>query len=285
MRLTPDQRRLIGRAVDRTHNKSLVSRVIGVTRKTIYKWARRRKQLHDRKRKRCPPKITLEVELFILTIRNTFHWGTERIQKALSGLPKFMLDTLSRIGVSIVQGVSLSRAAINNILVKHKLNGYKHNFHSWKFFRAKKPDEPWQLDIKGSFKVQGRKYFYVICIGDYSRYLVLAEQINHAPDVKEIAALLESSIRKHHPYKILTDNNPFREEWDNWCKENHIKSLYAHPYYPQDKGKVERSIRNIAEEFIYLTKKFPEWLNGNLKDYQKWFNTKRFNQGIQAIPC
>jgi len=60
--------------------------------------------------------------------------------------------------------------------------------------------------------------------------------------------------------------------------------LHAHPYYPQDKGKVERSIRNIAEEFIYLTKKFPEWLNGNLKDYQRWFNTKRFNQEIQAIP-
>src|SRR3989344_4372374 len=225
MRLTPDQRRLIGRAVDRTHNKSLVSRVIGVTRKTIYKWARRRKQLHDRKRKRCPPKITLEVELFILAIRNTLHWGTGRIQKALAGLPKFMLDTFSKMGVRIVQGVSLSRAAINNVLIKHKLNGYKHNSKGWKFFRAKKPDELWQLDIKGPFKVQGKKYFYVICIDDYSRYLVLAEQLNHAPDVKEIAAFLETHIRKHHPRKILTDNNPFREDWDKLCKEMHIKPL------------------------------------------------------------
>ncbi|MDY6865535.1 MAG: hypothetical protein SVY15_06155 [Halobacteriota archaeon] len=27
--------------------------------------------------------------------------------------------------------------------------------------------------------------------------------------------------------------------------------------YPQYKGKVERAIRNISEEFIYLLKKFP----------------------------
>jgi transposase InsO family protein len=137
-----------------------------------------------------------------------------------------------------------------------------------------------------------------------------------------------------HPLYFLTDNNLFKEEWDKWCKANGIEPLYAHPYYPQDKGKIERAIRNFVEEFVYLLKKFPEWLdvseiilhdeirrlktpsttrsgmisehvknhpvrwsnyqnmppskrvvfNGKIKEYQTWFNKKRFHSGINAIP-
>jgi len=59
----------------------------------------------------------------------------------------------------------------------------------------------------------------------------------------------------------------------------------AHPYYPQDKEKVERTIRNVAEEFIYLLKKFPEWLQGKLEEYHKWYNNKRYHRGIHTIPA
>ena len=285
MRLTIEERRLIGKAVDRGVNKSLVAKVLGVTRKTIYKWDKRRKHLKDRKRKKKKSKITLKVELFILALRNTFEWGTERIKKGLSSLPKFMLDTLSKLNVKVVQGLDLSRTAINNVLKKHKINGYKNKTKSWKFFRAKKKNELWQLDIKGPFKVGGKKYYFIICIDDYSRYVLLAEQLDHCPTILEICSLLKPLVKKHKPKKILTDNNPFKEEWDNWCKDNNIESLHAHPYYPQDKGKVERAIRNFAEEFVYLIKKFPEWLDGKIKEYQRWFNRKRFHRGINAIPC
>ena len=285
MRLTIEERRLIGKAVDRGVNKSLVAKVLGVTRKTIYKWDKRRKHLKDRKRKKKKSKITLKVELFILALRNTFEWGTERIKKGLSSLPKFMLDTLSKLNVKVVQGLDLSRTAINNVLKKHKINGYKNKTKSWKFFRAKKKNELWQLDIKGPFKVGGKKYYFIICIDDYSRYVLLAEQLDHCPTILEICSLLKPLVKKHKPKKILTDNNPFKEEWDNWCKDNNIESLHAHPYYPQDKGKVERAIRNFAEEFIYLLKKFPNWLNKKIKHYQRWFNNKRFHRGINAIPC
>jgi len=248
MRLCPEQRSLVGKAVDNTDNKSLVARVLGISIKTVRKWSKRRKHLEDRKRKAKCSKINLKIELSILALRNTFDWGSERIKKALYSLPKFMQETLRNLGVKIVQGINLSRQAINNLLRKHKLNGYKNKAKSWKFFRAKKPNELWQLDIKGPFKVQGKKYWFVICIDDYSRYLLVAEQFEHCPDIQEICALLKAQIKKHKPKKILTDNNPFKEEWNEWCKENNIESLHAHPYYPQDKGKVERAIRNIAEE-------------------------------------
>lgn len=285
MRLTPEQRRLIGPAVDRTHNKSLVARVFGIARRTVYKWNKRRKYTQDRKRRKKKSKITPKVELSILAMRNFFEWGTERIQKGLYCLPKFMRDTLKKLKVDIVQGASLSRTSINDVLRKHGLNGYKNKSKGWKFFRAKKPNELWQLDTKGPYAVKGKKYWFVICIDDYSRYAVLAEQCNHSPSVKEIVKMLKPLVRKYHPKKILTDNNPFKEEWDNWCRENGIEPVHAHPYYPQDKGKVERTIRNFAEEFVYLLKKFPQWLNGKIKDYKKWHNDKRINRGINAIPA
>jgi len=87
---------------------------------------------------------------------------------------------------------------------------------------------------------------------------LLAEQLDHCSTIPEICSLLKPLVKKHKPKKILTDNNPFKEEWGNWCKDNNIESLHVYPYYPQDKGKVERAIRNFAKEFVYLIKKFPE---------------------------
>ncbi len=281
MRLTFELRGLIGEAMERGVNKSWVAAVLGTTRKTVYKWDKRRKHLKDRKRKKKKSKITLEVELSILALRNTFNLGTARIQQGLINLPSCM-----EVGVPIyVQRVFLSRSAINNVLKKHKINGYKIKTKSWKFFRAKKKNELWQLDIKCPFRTQSKKYYFVICIDDYSRYMLLAEQLEHDPAVEEIREMLKPYVKKYNPKNILTDNNPFKEEWDNLCKANSTEPLHAHPYYPQDKGKVERAIRNIAEEFIYLLTKFKEWLDGKIKSYKRWFNNKRFHRGINNYPA
>lgn len=284
MRLNPEIRSLIGPMVDRLGNKSLVAKALKVSWKTVDKWFKRRKHTKDRRRGKQICKVNIEIELFILALRNTFNWGTERIKKGLQSLPQFMLDKLKELGVKIVQGVTLSRTIINKILTKHKINVYKRKHKSWKFFRAEAPNILWQLDPKGPYTIKGKKYWWVICIDDYSRFTVFAKQYDHCPSAPEIWNDLKPCVEKFHPKKILTDNNPFREEWDNLLKKAGVESLHAHPYYPQDKGKVERTIRNFAEEFVYLIKKFPEWLDGKLSEFVDWFNTKRYHQGIKAIP-
>jgi len=45
-----------------------------------------------------------------------------------------------------------------------------------------------------------------------------------------------------------------------------------------------KELRNVSEEFIYLLKKFPLWLNGRIKEYREWYNNKRDHRGIKAIP-
>lgn len=259
--------------------------MLEVSPPTVARWSNRTSHFKDKKRNPKPKKITLEIEAFIIAIRNTFVWGTARIQQALLCLPEFMKNELENLTVTVKQGIKLSRQAIQDVLVKHGLNGYKKKSEGWHFFRAKQSNELWQLDLKGPFTLQGKKYYFVVCIDDYSRYLITTEQLDHAPTVEEIGAILEPHILKYKPQKILTDNNPFKTEWDTWCKTHQVESLHAHPYYPQDKGKVERAIRNVSEEFIYLLTKFPHWIQGQIKEYIHWFNNHRYHRGIRGKPA
>ena len=286
MRLLPTARKLITEAVKKGNNINIVAKVFGVSRQTVSFWVKGKNhrgmgRFEDKHRKPKVSKTTIEVELAILAMRTLFEWGTARIQQGLMNLPDFAKEALQ----NTVENVKLSRTAINNVLRKHKLNGYKHKRKEWKFFRAKEPNELWQVDLKGPFTLHGRKYFFLICIDDYSRYMLLAEQLNHDPTIEEIGQIIGPYVKRHKPKSILTDNKPFKKSWEAWCKEQGVKALFAHPYYPQDKGKVERAIRNISEEFIYLMKKFPEWINGLISKYVKWYNEKRFHRGIKDYPA
>lgn len=285
MRLLPTARKLLTEAINRGNPINLVAKIFGVSRQTASFWSkgknhRGKSRFLDKQRKSKTSKITIEVELAILAMRTLFEWGTARIQQGLQNLPDFAKEALQ----NTVTNVKLSRTAINNVLKKHNLNGYKNNSKKWRFFRAKEPDELWQVDLKGPFTLQGKKYYFLICIDDYSRYILIAEQLDHDPTIEEIESIVEPYIKKRRPKSILTDNKPFKKEWGQWCNMQGVKALFAHPYYPQDKGKVERTIRNISEEFIYLMKKFPNWINGFISKYVKWYNEKRFHRGINNYP-
>jgi len=142
MRLVPELRESLVQAVKNGLNKKIVARAYNVTRQTVHKWCKRayyggKEYFKDKIRKAKKSKITVEVEASILALRTTFKWGTARIQQGLMSLPNFMKEVFK----NIVQGVKLSRTTINNVLKKHNLNGYRNNVKSWKFFRAKNPNE------------------------------------------------------------------------------------------------------------------------------------------------
>ena len=70
--------------------------------------------------------------------------------------------------------------------------------NAWKFFRAKKPDELWQIDLKGPYTVHGKRWWFLVCIDDYSRYLLITEQFDHYPRTEEITALLINWIESQN---------------------------------------------------------------------------------------
>jgi transposase InsO family protein len=136
------------------------------------------------------------------------------------------------------------------------------------------------------FKFNGKKYYFIVCIDDYSRNLLCLQLLDHSPKIPEICQAIDGLVKEYHPKKILTDNNPFKDSWAYWCFEEGIEAVFAHPYYPQDKGKVERANRNIAKELINLIVIFKKLLNGGeIENWKKWFNEKRFNRGIKDYPA
>ena len=284
MRLSPDIRGAFGRLVKKGLTVIRIAELFDTTRQTVHRWLRRarhvgREYYRDEPRRPRPGKVTGEVELSILALRNTLRWGTARIQQGLHRLPRFVLES-----VPCVQGVLLSRESINNVLARHGVNGYPHEYRRWRFFRATEPDELWQIDFKGPFQVRGTKYWFLVCIDDYSRFIVLARQFDHDPTTREVTAMLERLRRL--PKAMLSDRGKqFREEWERWCGEHRIEAHYAHPSYPQDKVKVERCIQNLNREFVHHLREFPGWLDGKLRQYRDWFNRSRYHRGVKAYPA
>lgn len=97
--------------------------------------------------------------------------------------------------INCVQGAVLSKESINNVLARNNQNGYQRQFKRWKFFRASEPDELWQIDFKGPFTVGGKKYWFLVCIDDYRRFIVCAEQFDHELTTAETVAVLEKQNR------------------------------------------------------------------------------------------
>ncbi|MBM4400819.1 MAG: transposase [Crenarchaeota archaeon] len=240
-----------------------IAELFDTTRQTVHRWLRRAKHVgreyyKDKPRKPKEPKVTAEVELSILKLRTTLKWGTARIQQGLYCLPAFI-----KKAVGCVQGVKLPRETINNVLSRNNQNGYMREFKRWKFFRATAPDELWQIDFKGPFSVQGKKWWFLVCIDDFSRFIVSAEQFDHELTTAEVTAVLAK--QKRLPKAILSDHgSQFKEQWKNWCKRHGVEAHFAHPSYPQDKGQVERCIQNLNREFINPLRRFPGWLKGKL---------------------
>jgi len=281
MRLKPEQRLILGKLARQDIPKKVLMVSFSVSRTTVWVWGKQ--NLHYTKDiiHIYKSKVTIEAEASILFFRS-LGYGTARIQQRLISAPEIELEKME---ISI-QDLKLSRTTINKFLRKHNLNGYsKKHQKAWKFFRAKYANELWQLDIK-EFKFEGKKYYFVVCIDDYSRNLLCLQLFDHALTIKEICQTIIPLVEKYHPEKILTDNNPFKDNWKIWCKEQGIEPIFAHPYYPQDKGKVERAIRNIAEELVNLIMIFHKLLNGEeIIKWIKWFNEKRYHRGVKDYPA
>src|SRR3989344_5887087 len=280
MRLKPEQRRLIGSWIKLKISINVIATFLSCSRVTVWFWSKQDLRTRFDIIRNYKGKITIEAEITILFLRS-LGYGCARIQQRLNSAPEIELNKTE----IFIQGLVVSRQTIYNVLKKHKLNGYSQKRKkAWKFFRAEYANKLWQLDLK-EFKFEGKKYYFVVCIDDYSRFLLVLKLLNHCPTTKEITSLLQNLGNK--PKKILVDNGgQFKEQWKDWCKENNIEAKFAHAYYPQDKGKVERTNRNIAEELINIIMKFHKILSDKeIEGWVKWYNKNRKSLGVKDYPA
>jgi transposase InsO family protein len=282
MRLKSEQRRLIGVWIKQGMHIKIIAVFLSCSRQTVWYWKNQDLRTRFSIKRNYNGKITIEAEITILFLRS-LGYGCARIKQRLFSAPEIEIKQTE----VYVQGLVVSRQTVYNVLKKHKLNGYfnKKNQKAWKFFRAGCPNELWQLDMK-EFKFEGRKYYFIVCIDDYSRDLLCLKLLDHSPNIPEICQAIYFLVEKYHPKKILTDNNPFKDSWRVWCLGQGIESKFAHANYPQDKGKVERAIRNIAEELINIITIFHKLLSDKeIDEWVGWFNNKRKSLGVEDYPA
>ncbi len=292
--LEPVVRRLAVQARKTGLKMKELEKAFGVSRKTIWFWIKRAfhrgtESFNDfpKAPKHVKRKVTNDVEQAILALRTAFKWGSARIRVVLANTPPYLKKFLADFNY-LRDSIELSRTTINNVLKKHGKNGSPYGkTHEWKFKHAQAPNELWQLDLKGPIITEGKRKFILVTIDDYSRFDVVLHVFQKDPSTQDIVGVLTHAFNKYEkPQRILTDNGAqFKVEWTELLKQDYcIEAVFAHPYYPQDKGKVEREIRNVSEEVIRVAKVLSQPLEVILLKYHEWRNHNRFHYGIRGYP-
>lgn len=292
--LEPAVRRLAVQARRAGLKMKEITKVLGTCRQFIWEWVNRANHPgtesfkdHSKAPKNPRRKIEADTENAILAMRTAFNWGTGRIQTALASMPPYLKHFISEFGYSR-SSIELSRTAINNVLKKHGKNGSPYGeLHEWKFKHASKPNELWQLDLKGPVRINGERVFILVVVDDYSRFDVVLHVFHGDPKTADVFAVLLKAFRKYgKPALVLTDNGgQFKLAWEGLLLEQGVEAVFAHPYYPQDKGKVEREIRNISEELLTVARKLTTPLESLVGQYWEWRNFQRFHMGVKGIPA
>ena len=226
----------------------------GVSRKTGYKWVNRFRDqgeegLSDQSRRPAisPARTSREMEKSVLELRDKHPaWGGRKLRTLL-----------------LKQGIAApSASTITAILRRHgRLNDAASSKHkAWTRFQRSSPNELWQMDFKGEFKVATQQWCYPLTIlDDHSRYSLGVQACENQRGETVKNRLRSVFARYGIPQAIYVDNgNPwgtphrgFRHtRFSVWLMRNNIDVIHGQPHHPQGRGKLERFHRTLSLEVL-----------------------------------
>lgn len=265
-------------------------RSFGISSATAYKWLHRFESegaqgLVDRSRRpqHSPTRTAVEMEETVTQLRAKHPaWGGRKLEKRL-------LD-LGHAGVP-------RPSTITAILQRHQLLDPKEStkHQAFRRFERAAPNELWQMDFKGDFKLpQGRCYPLTI-LDDHSRFAIALQAC--ARNTRNItqAALIQVFRRYGLPDRITCDNG---SPWGSrgryyytglgvWLLRLGIGLSHSRPHHPQTQGKDERFHRTLEVEVLRYQ------LGTTLRQWQQHFdhwrvvyNTERPHEALSlAVPA
>jgi transposase InsO family protein len=233
-------------------NLSFLCSEFGISRKTAYKWIKRYQEDgleglkdHSRRPLTSPSRIREETISLILQRRDDRHWGGRKLRQHLEN-----------------QGFKdlPSETTFNRILLRHEKVEESESEKRKHFirFEREKPNELWQMDFKGHFKLckEGRCHPLTI-LDDHSRFSISIKACKKE-DTKSVRESLEEAFREYGiPEEMTMDNGaPWRGSQRHlsqitvWLMRLGIKVRHSTPYHPQTQGKLERFHRSLKEELL-----------------------------------
>lgn len=236
-------------------NRSQLCQRFGISRKTGYKWLRRWAEDgddgledHSRRPQNSPGKTLDRVERSVLRVRkNHPAWGGRKIRTRLK-----------------MQGMDSppSASTITAILRRHgQISDEESAKHQpYGSFERSEPNDLWQVDFKGEFKLSRGNHCYPLTIlDDHSRYslgVIACGNQKRLTVQKHFRSVFE---RYGLPRAIYVDNgNPwgtkdqgFRHtRFTAWLLRHDVEVIHGRPYYPQGRGKLERFHRTLKLEVL-----------------------------------
>ena len=220
---------------------AVLCRKYGVSRPTGYRWVARFERegsisaLYDRSRRpaNSPTRTDESIEGRVLELRGRYGWGARKIHRLLEG-----------------EGIDLPAITIHRILKRRGMIRRRDSHRpATRRFQRQRPNELWQMDFKGEYKV-GEGYCYPLSIiDDYSRYAVCLDGLGSQKAREVHGSLVGVFGRYGVPEEMLVDHGTPWWSTSNghgltWVSveviKQGVKLRYSGIGHPQTQGKVER---------------------------------------------
>jgi len=271
-------------------NVRLLCRCFGISPGTAYKWLERFKAsgadgLEDRSRRpqHSPSRTPAEMEKTVTNLRAKHPaWGGRKLEQRL-------LD-LGHTGVP-------QPSTITAILKRHQLLDPKESAKHQAFIRFERaaPNELWQMDFKGEFKLPHGRCYPLTILDDHSRFAVALQAC--ARNTKDITqtAMIQVFRRYGLPEWITCDNG---SPWGSggrsyytalgvWLLRLGIGLSHSRPHHPQTQGKDERFHRTLEAEVLrYLRGDTLVQWQGHFDQWRVVYNTERPHESLSmGVPA
>jgi transposase InsO family protein len=247
-------------------NMSDLCKRFNITRRTGYKWLARYLEkglvgLEEKSRRpHTFPNQTLQpIDQYVVGLReNDPEWGAKKLHR-------IMLNQKEQ-GMYMHSTVPC-KATITKILKRNGLVPSNRSKQSEGFerFEYDYPNELWQMDYKGYFKLLNKEICHPLTItDDHSRYNICLKACENQSEITVKQSLINVFRKYGLPYKILADNGSpwgasrrdlfdgirYYTSLEKWFIQLNIKLLHGRPYHPQTQGKEERFHRTLKQELI-----------------------------------
>lgn len=154
-----------------------------------------------------------------------------------------------------------STQSIYRILKKHGLDRDRKKQENMLKFEVEMPNDLWQSDcMHGPYVIHEgklKKAFLFAIIDDHSRLITHAQFYLHENVECFLDCFKQALIKRGLPRKLYTDNGGYfhSHKLKYGCAGLGIALIYAKPYRPQGKGKIERFNRTIRMEVLSALQK------------------------------
>jgi transposase InsO family protein len=223
-------------------------RQFGVSRRVGYKWlarARDAERLSDlqeasRRPHHSPARIAPAIEQRIVALRGLDGWGGRKIRKLL-----------------LEEGIVLARRTVDRVIRRQGLVAPERQGRSaWRRFERAAPNELWQMDFKGQYRIEGREIFPWAVLDDHSRFLIGLAPLTTtrtAPvwqvlrySFEEYGVPAAFLIDRGAPWWGTTNGHGLTRLSVQLIKQG-CELIPGRPRHPQTHGKIERFNRTLDE--------------------------------------